>query len=64
MGLPFKTKILVFTAVMGGFLFGYDTGVMSGCLVALEDAEPTWEVRSLSYVVKCIYFYQILLISN
>lgn len=44
MSLPFKTKLLVFTAVLGGFLFGYDTGVMSGCLVALEDAEPTWEV--------------------
>ncbi|KAL5259603.1 hypothetical protein ACHWQZ_G009898 [Mnemiopsis leidyi] len=44
MSLPFKTKLLVFTAVLGGFLFGYDTGVMSGCLVALEDAEPTWEL--------------------
>ena len=45
MGLPSKTKLLVFTAVMGGFLFGYDTGGMSGGLVALGDAEPTWEVR-------------------
>lgn len=44
MGLPLKTKLLVFTAVLGGFLFGYDTGVMSGALVALEDAEPSWNV--------------------
>ena len=35
---------MVFAAVLGGFLFGYDTGVMSGTLVKLGSDRDDWNV--------------------
>lgn len=42
--LPLKANIVVFAAVLGGFLFGYDTGVMSGTLVKLGSDRDDWNL--------------------
>lgn len=55
--------VLTFFAALGGFLFGYDTGVVSGAMILLRNSmslSSVWQeliVSTLTYLMSLLLFW-------
>merc|ERR1712020_325486 len=52
--LPRRLQLLTFLSAIGGFLFGYDTGVISGAMLLIREElslSPRWQELIVSATV-------------
>ena len=52
--VPRRLRVLTFLSAIGGFLFGYDTGVVSGAMILLREEfslSHTWQEMIVSATV-------------
>ena len=57
--VPFRLHLLTCLAAIGGFLFGYDTGVISGAMLLLRQEfslSHVWQASNLQNIKKHIQY--------